>query len=295
MTRAEVRVCTFWPYWRWISLDGWPEANGPSVGTHGHGNRSAWPVFLLGVVVSAVAQCWRGWRCSATPVQDRQRPALSAGPPTMMIGHAASGAAREPRHGYRHGSLGRGAFRGRPAGATPRGSGAAARRGPLHRRRKSRRPGVMVDAAQPYAHGILRGIDAAAARAMPGVLGVYTNDDLAGSGIKPLACGASLTMPTAARCASRPCPRSRIARSRFVGDAIAAVVAETAAIAKQAAEEIVRRYRAAARGDHAAGRRRRAARRCCTTTRRATWPSNSSTAIRRRSRPPSLVRRMSRG
>src|SRR5260370_22009177 len=36
-----------------------------------------------------------------------------------------------------------------------------------------------------YAHGIIRGIDTAAARRMPGVLGVYTPADLEAGGIRP--------------------------------------------------------------------------------------------------------------
>ena len=51
----------------------------------------------------------------------------------------------------------------------------------------------MVVVRSPHAHGILRGIDADEARAIPGVLGVYTGADLAAAGIRPLACGASLT------------------------------------------------------------------------------------------------------
>src|SRR6202047_4184432 len=40
-----------------------------------------------------------------------------------------------------------------------------------------------------HAHGILRGIDTAAARAMPGVLGVWTGADLAAADYGPLTCG----------------------------------------------------------------------------------------------------------
>src|SRR6266478_5212284 len=43
---------------------------------------------------------------------------------------------------------------------------------------------VMV--RSPYAHGIIRGVDAAAARAMPGSLAVHTAADLAAGGIGPL-------------------------------------------------------------------------------------------------------------
>ena len=37
-----------------------------------------------------------------------------------------------------------------------------------------------------YAHGILRSVDTDAARAMPGVLGVYTAEDLVAAGIGPM-------------------------------------------------------------------------------------------------------------
>src|SRR5947208_5633805 len=37
-----------------------------------------------------------------------------------------------------------------------------------------------------YAHGVIRSIDTAAARGMPGVLGVYTAGELAAGGIGPL-------------------------------------------------------------------------------------------------------------
>src|ERR1700737_4097381 len=43
---------------------------------------------------------------------------------------------------------------------------------------------VMV--RSPLAHGVIRRIDGAAARAMPGVLAVYTAADLAAGGIGPL-------------------------------------------------------------------------------------------------------------
>src|ERR1700722_10353310 len=43
---------------------------------------------------------------------------------------------------------------------------------------------VMV--RSPYAHGVIRSIDAAVARTVPGVLAVYTAADLAAGGITPL-------------------------------------------------------------------------------------------------------------
>ena len=43
-----------------------------------------------------------------------------------------------------------------------------------------------------HAHGIIRGIDTAAAKAMPGVLGVWTGADLAAANYGPFTCGLPL-------------------------------------------------------------------------------------------------------
>lgn len=88
------------------------------------------------------------------------------------------------------------------------------------------------------AHGILRGIDTEAARAMPGVLAVVTVADLDAAGINDL----PVTMSFKNRDGSdmtplRQPPLAR-GRVRFVGEPIAVVVAETAAQARDAAEAI---------------------------------------------------------
>ena len=86
------------------------------------------------------------------------------------------------------------------------------------------------------AHGTISRIDAAEARGMPGVLAVYTEADLAQYGpIKPMQ-----TVPmkdgSPMRAPGRPAlPRDRV---RFLGEAVAFVVAETAAQAKDAAEAV---------------------------------------------------------
>ena len=89
-----------------------------------------------------------------------------------------------------------------------------------------------------HAHGILGPIDTAAARALPGVLGVYTADDLAAAGIGTIACTVSLQNRDGSpmRCPPRP-PLARD-RVRFVGDPVAFVVAETATAARDAAEAV---------------------------------------------------------
>jgi aerobic carbon-monoxide dehydrogenase large subunit len=86
------------------------------------------------------------------------------------------------------------------------------------------------------AHGVIRGVDAEAARAMPGVLAIYTAADLARAGIGPLPArqvmnnrdGTPMLTPT-----HYALPSDKV---RHVGEAVAAVVAETVAQAKDAAE-----------------------------------------------------------
>jgi aerobic carbon-monoxide dehydrogenase large subunit len=86
------------------------------------------------------------------------------------------------------------------------------------------------------AHGIIRGIDAAEARALPGVLGVYAAADLKGYGaIKP---GIVIPMKDGSPMRAPPRPALPPERVRFVGEALAFVVAETAAQAKDAAEAV---------------------------------------------------------
>ena len=96
---------------------------------------------------------------------------------------------------------------------------------------------VMVRSA--HAHGVIRRIDTAAARAMPGVLAVYAAADLATGGIGPLPPrqvinnrdGTPMLGPVRYALAT--------GKVRFVGEAVAAVVAETVAAAKDAAEAVV--------------------------------------------------------
>ena len=97
---------------------------------------------------------------------------------------------------------------------------------------------VMVVLRSPHAHGILGGIDTRDARRIPGVLGVYTASDLASAGIRPLACGATLTNADGSPMRKPPRPALASGKVRFVGDPVVAVVAETLALAKTAAETI---------------------------------------------------------
>ncbi|MCK8784799.1 xanthine dehydrogenase family protein molybdopterin-binding subunit [Roseomonas sp. NAR14] len=96
---------------------------------------------------------------------------------------------------------------------------------------------VMV--RSPYAHGVIRGIDVEEAKGMPGVLGVFTGADLAAEGYGVLRCG----LPLKNRDGSPMKAPERAAlptdKVRFVGDAVAFVVAETKAQARDAAEAIM--------------------------------------------------------
>ncbi|HTQ84323.1 MAG TPA: xanthine dehydrogenase family protein molybdopterin-binding subunit, partial [Pseudolabrys sp.] len=86
------------------------------------------------------------------------------------------------------------------------------------------------------AHGIIRSIDTAAAKALPGVLAALTGEDLKSYG------GLKCLLPLKNRDGSpikyKPRPALATDKVRFVGDPVACVVAETVAQAKDAAEAV---------------------------------------------------------
>src|SRR5229473_2338066 len=86
---------------------------------------------------------------------------------------------------------------------------------------------VMVRSGR--AHGVIRNVDTKAARAMPGVLGVYTAEDLEAAGIGPLP--PRQVMNNRDGTPMRSPIRYALAKDKvqYVGDPIAAVIAETAA------------------------------------------------------------------
>src|SRR5947199_2017191 len=89
-----------------------------------------------------------------------------------------------------------------------------------------------------HAHGIIKRIDTAAAKAMPGVLGIWTGADFASAGYGPYTCG----LPLKNRDGTPLLQTNRIAlmtdKVRYVGDPVACVVAETLAQARDAGEAI---------------------------------------------------------
>ena len=94
----------------------------------------------------------------------------------------------------------------------------------------------------PYAHARLKSIDISAALAMPGVLAVYTGEQLALNGVKPMAKPAGFKRADGTPATSAP--RRALAHQtvRFVGEAVAAVVAQTREAARDAAEAVVVDY-----------------------------------------------------
>ncbi|HEY5608215.1 MAG TPA: xanthine dehydrogenase family protein molybdopterin-binding subunit [Alphaproteobacteria bacterium] len=101
----------------------------------------------------------------------------------------------------------------------------------------------------PHAHARIRGIDAAAALQVPGVLAVLTGADLVADGIKPLAHAPVPGRPDiqlenrdGAPPFVTPQPMLPADTARFVGEAVAMVVAETVAAARDGAEAVAVDY-----------------------------------------------------
>jgi aerobic carbon-monoxide dehydrogenase large subunit len=96
----------------------------------------------------------------------------------------------------------------------------------------------------PHAHAAIRRIDAAAARSAPGVLAVYTADDLKRDGIGEIPCLVPLKNRDGSPIRMVTRPFLADSRARFAGDGVAFVVAGTLAQAKDAAELIDVEYQA---------------------------------------------------
>ncbi|MEO8526871.1 MAG: molybdopterin cofactor-binding domain-containing protein, partial [Caldimonas sp.] len=100
---------------------------------------------------------------------------------------------------------------------------------------------VIAFLRSPHVHARIVGIDASAARALDGVLAVYTGADLVAAGVKPMP-GAAGFVRTDGRTVTPD--RHGLAHqfARYVGEAVAAVVATTRDVARDALEAIVVDY-----------------------------------------------------
>ena len=102
----------------------------------------------------------------------------------------------------------------------------------------------------PHAHARIGGIDTARAAALPGVLAVLTGADTAADGIGPIPHNpdwqggpdVELRLPDGFEVALTPNPPLPVDIVRYCGEAVALVVAETAALAADAAELVAVDY-----------------------------------------------------
>lgn len=94
----------------------------------------------------------------------------------------------------------------------------------------------------PHAHAAITAVDTARASAMPGVLLVLTGADLAAAGVGGLPCGWGIKGTDGMPMKEPAHPALAQGKVRYFGDAVAFVVAETAAAARDAAEAIAVSY-----------------------------------------------------
>ena len=94
----------------------------------------------------------------------------------------------------------------------------------------------------PHAHARIRSIDTAKARSAPGVVGVFTGEDLAAAKVGGLGCGWLITDVNGQPMKEPPHPSLAQGKVRYVGDHVAIVIAETLHQARDAAELIAVDY-----------------------------------------------------
>ncbi|MGE0844941.1 MAG: xanthine dehydrogenase family protein molybdopterin-binding subunit, partial [Flavobacteriaceae bacterium] len=94
----------------------------------------------------------------------------------------------------------------------------------------------------PHAHAKIASIDAKAAASAPGVLGVFTGDDLARDSLGPLPCGWMIHSKDGSPMKTPGHPMLAQGKVRYVGDPVVMVVAETYAQARDAAEMVEVNY-----------------------------------------------------
>jgi carbon-monoxide dehydrogenase large subunit len=96
----------------------------------------------------------------------------------------------------------------------------------------------LVFLRSPHAHAVIKSVDAVDARAVPGVLAVYTGADLLAAGVKPIGPAVPFPRPDGKPGASAPRHPLATDRVRYVGEAVAAIVAESREAAMNGAEAV---------------------------------------------------------
>ncbi len=94
----------------------------------------------------------------------------------------------------------------------------------------------------PHPHARILAIDAGAAKAMPGVVAVFTGDDLVRDGVKPIPTSVDFKRADGSPTATPARRALAVEFVRFVGEAVAVVIAATRAQARDAVEAIDVRY-----------------------------------------------------
>jgi carbon-monoxide dehydrogenase large subunit len=94
----------------------------------------------------------------------------------------------------------------------------------------------------PHPHARIAAIDTTAARALPGVVSILTGEDLARAGVKPLPQSGDFRRRDGGKTAAPPQHALAVGSVRYVGEALAAVFAETIEQARDALEAIDVRY-----------------------------------------------------
>src|ERR1700761_2574823 len=103
-------------------------------------------------------------------------------------------------------------------------------------------PGMLhaVLARSHHAHAVINSIDTKAARAMPGVVAVFTGADL--TDVAPIPGGIGFPRPDGSPAPKTDRPLIAADRVRFVGEPVAMVLAETLEAGKDAAEAVMVDY-----------------------------------------------------
>jgi aerobic carbon-monoxide dehydrogenase large subunit len=94
----------------------------------------------------------------------------------------------------------------------------------------------------PHAHALIGRVDASAAQAMPGVLAVLTSADANADGLRPMRPTMEANVQTGETFAFAPQPLLATDKVRHVGEPVALIVAETRALALDAAERLMVEY-----------------------------------------------------
>ncbi|MGE0875790.1 MAG: xanthine dehydrogenase family protein molybdopterin-binding subunit [Burkholderiales bacterium] len=100
--------------------------------------------------------------------------------------------------------------------------------------------GVFLRADRPHAR--IASVDTSSALAMPGVVAVLTGDDVAAAGCQPLPAAAPMKGRNGSEQAKPAHPMLAQGKVRYVGEPVALVIAETAALAQDAAEAVMVDY-----------------------------------------------------